>query len=692
MGVDLREAVRLGNGRDPCETGLRSVCWRAFLLYGPISQASWPKKLLEGRQAYSSLRDHFLRFIDNPDDINSNTDPLADDEASPWSTLRNDELSREEIFQDVTRCMQDNFFFREPETQKKLLDILFIYSKLNPDTGYRQGMHELLAPLLWVISQDSLDQSALAAIDKQQDGNDLMMDVLDQRFVEHDAFNLFCAVMQTAKSFYEAGDGKDSSPIVKMSMRIGDDLLSIFDPELAVHLQVAGVLPQIYAIRWIRLLFGREFEFNEVLRVWDILFAESLRTEIIDLTCVSMLLRVRWTLVEADYSTAITSLSRYSPPKKDEDPRALVRDAIYLDKNRSLEIGANLIQQQSGRKPKTQKRATDSSAARLRAEETPVRGSRPPHNRPSHSPSPARFNTPQKQLESIFQQVSGGIQQRTESWNVSKAVRGAVGEVRRNMNNLQTSHSRNSSVDVLSGGTETPSRSDSQQQSRVKVLEAQVQELDARNKALSKMLDGALDSLRSSKDIAKKGADDSEEAFNISLAKIQFVSVYLSDSAIPIPPEESDHPNEKGDDRSMEKAQDDDHTVSQEKRNETPAASQASPTMKPATVPVKERRAAAQATSQLAPPSASVPVRPSLAESSFSFMLGENRHRSSFISSVAELPEQRRGSDAKPKPTNKQLWAEEKEAKDRKQRKERMGSESEDDGFTLNPLRGGQPQ
>ena len=588
--------------------------------------------------------------------------------------------------------MQDNFFFREPETQKKLLDILFIYSKLNPDTGYRQGMHELLAPLLWVISQDSLDQSALAAIDKQQDGNDLMMDVLDQRFVEHDAFNLFCAVMQTAKSFYEAGDGKDSSPIVKMSMRIGDDLLSIFDPELAVHLQVAGVLPQIYAIRWIRLLFGREFEFNEVLRVWDILFAESLRTEIIDLTCVSMLLRVRWTLVEADYSTAITSLSRYSPPKKDEDPRALVRDAIYLDKNRSLEIGANLIQQQSGRKPKTQKRATDNSAARLRAEETPVRGSRPPQQRPSHSPSPARFNTPQKQLESIFQQVSGGIQQRTEGWNVSKAVRGAVGEVRRNMNNLQTSHSRNSSVDILSGGTETPSRSDLQQQSRVKVLEAQVQELVARNKALSKMLDGALDSLRSSKDIAKKGADDSEEAFNISLAKIQFVSVYLSDSAIPIPPEESDHPNEKGDDKSLEKAQDDEHTISQEKRNETTAASQASPTIKGATVPVKERKAAAQATSQLAPPSASVPVRPSLAESSFSFMLGENRHRSSFISSVAELPEQRRGSDAKPKPTNKQLLAEEKEAKDRKQRKERMGSESEDDGFTMNPLRGGQPQ
>lgn len=43
-----------------------------------------------------------------------------------------------------------------------------------------------------------------------------------------------------------------------------------------------------------RLLFGREFSFQEMLVVWDYLFAEGLRLELVDFACVAMLLRVRW--------------------------------------------------------------------------------------------------------------------------------------------------------------------------------------------------------------------------------------------------------------------------------------------------------------------------------------------------------------------------------------------------------------
>ena len=80
IGVDLRQAVKDNDGFNPCEDGLRSICWKAFLLYGPPSQASWPKKLGESRSAYTSLRDHFLKYIDHPDDLQSAVDPLADDD------------------------------------------------------------------------------------------------------------------------------------------------------------------------------------------------------------------------------------------------------------------------------------------------------------------------------------------------------------------------------------------------------------------------------------------------------------------------------------------------------------------------------------------------------------------------------------------------------------------------------------
>lgn len=43
-----------------------------------------------------------------------------------------------------------------------------------------------------------------------------------------------------------------------------------------------------------RLLFGREFPFDDVLMMWDVLFAHGLRSDLIDFTCIAMLLRIRW--------------------------------------------------------------------------------------------------------------------------------------------------------------------------------------------------------------------------------------------------------------------------------------------------------------------------------------------------------------------------------------------------------------
>lgn len=202
--------------------------------------------------------------------------------------------------------MQEKSFFKEPSTKKTLLDILFIYSKLHPDIGYRQGMHELLAPILWVVYCDAVESSTSAS---RMAEDSLMLDVLDRQFIEHDAFTLFCAVMQTAKSFYEIGES--SSPIVERSRRIHDEYLGEIDPSLANHLQVIEILPQIFLLRWIRLLFGREFSLRDTLSVWDVLFAEGLSISLVDMTCVAMLLRIRsqcW-LIQCDPFTSASRLT-----------------------------------------------------------------------------------------------------------------------------------------------------------------------------------------------------------------------------------------------------------------------------------------------------------------------------------------------------------------------------------------------
>jgi TBC1 domain family member 5 len=149
---------------------------------------------------------------------------------------------REEILRDVERCLPDRPYFRQPHVQQQLLDILFVWCKLNPDIGYRQGMHELLAPILWVVDEDS--------VDKDGKGGDLA-DLLDHEYIEHDSFTMFSTLMQTAKSFYEpaskSDDGEDSdSPMVTRSKHIFYTLLPDADPELAAHLQDIEILPQIF--------------------------------------------------------------------------------------------------------------------------------------------------------------------------------------------------------------------------------------------------------------------------------------------------------------------------------------------------------------------------------------------------------------------------------------------------------------
>jgi TBC1 domain family protein 5 len=99
--------------------------------------------------------------------------------------------------------MPEEPYFRRPETQRILLDILFIFCKINQDVGYRQGMHELLAPILWVIEQDAIENWNESERPTFQGDESIMKQILDPVYIEHDAFTLLSLIMRSAKSFYE---------------------------------------------------------------------------------------------------------------------------------------------------------------------------------------------------------------------------------------------------------------------------------------------------------------------------------------------------------------------------------------------------------------------------------------------------------------------------------------------------------
>lgn len=157
--------------------------------------------------------------------------------------------------------MPEEPYFRQPDTQRIMLDVLFVFCKINQDVGYRQGMHELLAPILWVVEQDALDPRHSSDLRSGSVADLLIEQTLDLAYIEHDAFTLLSLIMRTAKSFYELGEPDQSSntlstrsgtpqqvasPIVERSKRIHEVYLARLDSELAKHLTDIEVLPQIF--------------------------------------------------------------------------------------------------------------------------------------------------------------------------------------------------------------------------------------------------------------------------------------------------------------------------------------------------------------------------------------------------------------------------------------------------------------
>ncbi|WVQ80391.1 hypothetical protein IAT38_002496 [Cryptococcus sp. DSM 104549] len=361
---------------------LRSVYWRFYhnLLPPPTSLDLFPPALERSREAYNSLRRRYLVAPDgrwasdcssndgvpsaypsspNPDspspssptpNQNEGWDPLSLSTSSPWKTWFAHTELRATIRQDVSRTFPDMPYFQLERVARCLTTALFIFSVLNPDVGYRQGMHELLACCFLAVDRDSLDGGEGGS----GEGEVAMARTLDRRYVEHDAFELFQSIMKSGKAFYEwrAEEGPVKSrtaapqaPIIIRCNNLHTSLIRRIDPQLWERLETEGVEAQIWAIRWLRLIFTRELPFHLAMRIWDGLFAEDPGLQLIDFICVAMLLLVRNELIEADYPTLLTNLLHYPSPSSSYpfEPFLLLSQALFLRSNISPAAGVEVV-------------------------------------------------------------------------------------------------------------------------------------------------------------------------------------------------------------------------------------------------------------------------------------------------------------------------------------------------------------
>ncbi|KAG0002725.1 TBC1 domain, member 5 [Entomortierella chlamydospora] len=355
-------------GRD----GIRSVCWKVYLSCLPSLEIStWRFAMEKERESYVELRKKYIRAIggdEGPEPDLEVNNPLSLAEDSPWQQFFVDTELRKIIKQDVDRTLPDNDYFRSEKVQEQLNDILFIYCKINHDVSYRQGMHELVAYILWVVSSESLDINSEPEI-KSDLSLEVMKTVLDSNYIEHDTFALFSSLMSRAKPWYEFSDEGGASrrpkpnmnsntlpfgrsetpeppagkqtPVIEWSMKIFHYLERV-DNELFLHLKSLEIQPQLFGIRWFRLLFGREFPMEDALILWDGIFAKDPSLNICIFIGLALLLRIKDDLLQEDFAGCLHKLMRYPPVK---DVQLFISQALSLQRMPNAAGGQEVIRQ-----------------------------------------------------------------------------------------------------------------------------------------------------------------------------------------------------------------------------------------------------------------------------------------------------------------------------------------------------------
>lgn len=175
-----------------------------------------------------------------------------------------------------------------------------------------------------------------------------MKTLLNPEYLEHDAYAMFSQLMETAEPWFSTfeHDGQkgketlmtpipfarpqDLGPtiaIVTKVNQIQDHLLKKHDIELYMHLNRLEIAPQIYGLRWVRLLFGREFPLQDLLVVWDALFADGLSLSLVDYIFIAMLLYIRDALISSNYQTCLGLLMHYPLIG---DVHSLILKALFL--------------------------------------------------------------------------------------------------------------------------------------------------------------------------------------------------------------------------------------------------------------------------------------------------------------------------------------------------------------------------
>lgn len=250
--------------------------------------------------------------------------PLNATESSQWGKYFAKQKVMQLIDKDLGRLWSGVDFFEDDQLKANMREVLECLVDEGVVVDYCQGMHEVLSIVMMALVEDA---AACDAVSATKPHFMALRAVCSRKYVCHDAFSITARILGSQDggvgiaAWYEADPhNNEDKPVLKQADAIQGVLLRKLDSELADRLEKLDVQAAAYGLRWLRLLFIREFTLEQGAVVWDAIFAahklhpsDTLSRSVIPHIAVSMLVFVRNDLLEADYSLALRRLMRFPP-------------------------------------------------------------------------------------------------------------------------------------------------------------------------------------------------------------------------------------------------------------------------------------------------------------------------------------------------------------------------------------------
>ena len=149
--------------------------------------------------------------------------------------------------------------YAQPTVQGMLERILFEWAILHPESGYAQGMNDLVTPFLMVFIQELLGQDCNI---NQFDVDSLPEE--DRNNIEADTFWCFSKLLEGMQGHYTASQPGIMDQICQL-----EDIVQRIDPALHQHLTKHQIGYVLLSFRWMNNLLIRELPLGCVIRLWD---------------------------------------------------------------------------------------------------------------------------------------------------------------------------------------------------------------------------------------------------------------------------------------------------------------------------------------------------------------------------------------------------------------------------------------